>query len=231
MCRILLVAVGLLLSGSACVDVDVAEYESRTTVVYHRPKPPPPVRRALPRPPTCRHDPRPTPPTPSSVFAAWMPNSKRLSSRWTTIVIHHSATPSGSASLFDKFHRAKGWDELGYHFVIGNGSNTPDGYVEVGPRWHKQKHGAHCKTPDNYFNEHGIGICLVGDFTKTSPTPRQLASLDLLLRFLTDRCAIAPSRITSHAAVTGKTQCPGSHFYLAGVRRALAQQMTATTMP
>lgn len=233
MCRILLVAVGLLLSNSACVNVDVTEFESRRTVVYRRPKPPPPVRRPPPRPYTRRHDPRPkvTPPTHTTARTSWMPRSERLSSRWTTIVLHHSATPSGNARLFDKFHRGKGWDELGYHFVIGNGSNTPDGYIEVGPRWHKQKHGAHCKTPDNYFNEHGIGICLVGDFTKSSPRPRQLASLDQLLRFLTRRCGIAPGNITTHAAVTGKTQCPGPHFHLAGVHRALAQQVTASAMP
>ena len=121
MCRILLVAVGLLLSSSTCVDVDVTEYESRTTVVYRRPKPPPPVRRPQPRPHTRRYGSRPKvpPPTHATARAAWMPHSEGLSARWTTIVLHHSATPSGNASLFDKFHRGKGWDELGYHFVIG----------------------------------------------------------------------------------------------------------------
>ena len=61
------------------------------------------------------------------------------------------------------------WDELGYHFVIGNGTHTGDGQVEVGSRWGKQKHGAHCKTPDNYYNDHGIGICLVGNFENSNP--------------------------------------------------------------
>jgi len=99
-------------------------------------------------------------------------------------VVHHSATATGGAVAFDKYHReVNGWDELGYDFVIGNGTDTPDGYVEVGSRWRKQKTGAHCKTADNYFNEHGIGICLVGDFTRTSPTPRQMASLVRLTRF------------------------------------------------
>ena len=80
-----------------------------------------------------------------------------------------------------------GWDELGYHFVIGNGRGTPDGMIEVGSRWHKQKHGAHCKTPDNYFNNHGIGICLVGDFTKRRPSAAQMASLEQLVRFLSNK--------------------------------------------
>src|SRR4051812_3753672 len=52
--------------------------------------------------------------------------------QWQYIVIHHSATPSGSAAAFDRMHRAKGWDELGYHFVIGNGTMSGDGQIEVG---------------------------------------------------------------------------------------------------
>ena len=124
--------------------------------------------------------------------------------------------------MFDKDHRAKGWDELGYHFVIGNGQGAGDGEVQVGSRWKKQKHGAHCKTPDNYYNDHGIGICLVGDFTKRGPTVRQLASLRQLVEFLCDRCNIAAHGITSHRSVTRKTVCPGKYFPLHAFRRSLA---------
>ena len=129
--------------------------------------------------------------------AAWYPRGRRISPRWTTVIIHHSATDGGGARSFDRYHRkSNGWDELGYHFVIGNGTDTPDGFVEVGSRWHKQKHGAHCKTRGNYYNEHGIGICLVGDFTKTRRTARQLASLKRLVGRLrvichTTQCAVS----------------------------------------
>ncbi len=151
-----------------------------------------------------------------------MPSGGRISSRWRTIVIHHSGTKAGGASSFDRYHREKrGWDELGYHFVIGNGTSTTDGMVEVGPRWRKQKHGAHCKTPNNYFNDHGIGICLVGDFTVSRPTAKQLASLDNLLRFLCTKAEIPYSRVTSHGEVSRKTRCPGRHFPMATLRRAL----------
>lgn len=156
----------------------------------------------------------------------WNPRAARISSRWTTIVIHHSGTEGGGAKTFDKHHREQnGWDELGYHFVIGNGTATPDGFVEVGSRWHKQKHGAHCKTPDNYYNEHGIGICLVGNFDRTRPTAKQMASLERLLRYLCTACGIPPTQITTHRGVTGKTRCPGRYFSIAALRRA----MTART--
>jgi len=162
--------------------------------------------------------------------AAWFPRGGKISPRWTTVVVHHSATPSGSARSFDRFHRDKGWDELGYHFVIGNGSDTPDGMVEVGSRWHKQKHGAHCKTPDNYFNEHGVGVCLVGDFTKSRPTRRQLAALQRLTGFLCEQCGISPNRVVSHQAVTHKTACPGRFLPMSSLRRAAAIT-TAADLP
>jgi len=160
---------------------------------------------------------------------SWYPQGRPISPRWTHIILHHSATDRGGALTFDKYHRQKGWDELGYHFVIGNGTDTPDGYIEVGSRWNKQKHGAHCKTPNNYFNDHGIGICLVGDFTNSKPTLKQLAAAENLTRFLADQCSISPHRVTSHTAVKGKsTQCPGRHFPMGRIRHALSDRRTIT---
>ncbi|MDK1032010.1 MAG: hypothetical protein QGD94_08400, partial [Planctomycetia bacterium] len=50
----------------------------------------------------------------------WVPTVKER--RWAWIVVHHSATRRGSALIFGRFHREnRRWDELGYHFVIGNG--------------------------------------------------------------------------------------------------------------
>ena len=114
--------------------------------------------------------------------SGWYP--AHHSARWDCIVIHHSACEIGGARRFAAWHRARGWDELGYHFVIGNGSDTPDGRVEIGPRWAEQKHGAHCKTSDEYYNEHGIGICLVGNFDRHRPSAAQTRSLVRLVRFL-----------------------------------------------
>ena len=61
----------------------------------------------------------------------WGPNVP--SRRWQYIVIHHSATHGGGAKSFDSMHRGNGWDELGYHFVVGNGTDTGDGTVRGRP--------------------------------------------------------------------------------------------------
>jgi hypothetical protein len=159
--------------------------------------------------------------------SAWLPPAG-ISPRWECIVVHHSASDQSSPAAMDQYHRThNGWDELGYHFVIGNGVAYPDGLVFVGPRWVKQKHGAHCKTPDNFYNDHGIGICLIGDFERSQPTPAQMASLARLCRFLMRQCNIPGDKIYTHGGVTGKTRCPGRYFQLAELTRRLRQPVWA----
>ena len=150
---------------------------------------------------------------------AWTPPVK--SKKWECIVIHHSATDFGGARRFDQGHKEKGWDDLGYHFVIGNGSDTRDGLVEVGPRWKEQRHGAHCRSPEDYYNERGIGICLVGNFDRDKPSAAQTQSLSRLVRFLCRKYGIPASRVYTHGGVTHQTRCPGKHFDLKALRRAV----------
>lgn len=156
--------------------------------------------------------------------ASWIPDADAPPRPWKWIVIHHSATSTGSAAMFDRMHREKGWDELGYHFVIGNGTLTGDGQVEVGPRWPIQKHGAHAKTPDNRFNDFGIGICLVGNFEETHPTPAQMRSLAKLVSYLMRTYNIPPSCVIGHRD-TKPTECPGRNLNILLVRRMAVQML------
>jgi len=162
--------------------------------------------------------------------AAWIPDANAEQRPWKWIVIHHSATSTGSAAMFDKEHREKGWDELGYHFVIGNGTLTADEQVEVGPRWPIQKHGAHAKTPDNRYNDYGIGICLVGNFEETHPTVAQLRSLAKLVAYLERTYNIPPSCVIGHRD-TKQTLCPGRNLDIMVVRRMAAQRLADAGLP
>jgi len=164
----------------------------------------------------------------ASVPREWIPNARANDWRW--IVIHHSATPSGGAKAFDKMHKAKGWDELGYHFVVGNGTDTADGQIEVGPRWPKQKWGAHAKTPDNRFNNYGIGICLVGNFDVERPTKAQLQNLSKLVAYLMKTYHIPADRVIGHGE-TKATDCPGRNVHVAEIRRMATAQLAAGEVP
>ncbi|MCP4590594.1 MAG: N-acetylmuramoyl-L-alanine amidase [bacterium] len=161
----------------------------------------------------------------------WMPPSG-VSSRWTCIVVHHSASSSGGAEAFDRHHRnVRKWSELGYHFVIGNGTDTADGEIEVGSRWNKQKHGAHCKTANNHYNNHGVGICLVGNLNHHPPTRSQMDSLARLVNFLMRECGIGLNGLHTHGGVTRRTECPGARFSLAALKSRLRTEVTAVSHP
>jgi len=158
-----------------------------------------------------------------NVPGSWLPPSQ-LKKKWTAVVIHHSATENGNAAIFDKWHReGKHWEGIGYDFVIGNGSDSGDGQVEVTFRWRKQIPGAHCKTPNNWANRDGVGICLVGNFNRTVPTKRQMQSLLKLIRFLQQRYGIPKSRIYGHKTTPGArvTECPGRKFPMARLKSML----------
>ncbi len=150
--------------------------------------------------------------------------------RWQYIVIHHSATPAGNAASFDRMHKAKGWDELGYHFVIGNGTGSGDGQIEVGPRWGKQKWGAHAKTADQRYNNYGIGICLVGNFDIERPTRAQMESVARLVGYLMKTYRIPAVAVVGHSE-TKATDCPGRHMSVAEVRRVVGRLVEEDAVP
>ena len=134
---------------------------------------------------------------------------------WKYVVLHHSAAPSGGYAQIDRDHRkVRGYNGCGYHFVIGNGTESPDGQIEVAQRWSDQKGGAHCrdgKTAD--VNEYGIGICLVGDFDHAPPTPKQVAAARALVAYLQDRYTIDPEHVGTHTHLaSGHVACPGRQF-------------------
>ena len=215
-CLLLIVAIGLAGCGSDA-PLPVIVYDGGG--ISPAPLPPPPLPKpAMPAPVM------PAPAQPSPFPRGWMPS--RSERAWSAIIIHHSATGEGNASIIDKWHREEnGWNGIGYDFVIGNGTNSDDGEVEPTFRWRGQLTGAHTGgTPGNWANEEGIGICLIGDFSRTMPTARQMNSLIKLVRFLQQRYGIPKSRIYGHGSTPGGhiTDCPGSRFPMRWLKTNLA---------
>lgn len=142
--------------------------------------------------------------------------------RWQMIVGHHSAIAEGNAAIYDKAHRERGMTNgLAYHFVIGNGIDSGDGEIEIGGRWTKQLAGGHVRS--EHVNEIGIGICCVGNFEKTRPTSKQVASFEALVRYL--QGDFMPSRydLKVHREIDGaQTLCPGKNFPITSIRREVA---------
>ena len=191
------------------------------------------------------HDERPVRPT--TVPAApepdptkeWYP-AQALYDSWGFIVIHHTATPYGSMRDIDRWHRNNGWDGCGYHFVIGNGTRTPEGFIEPTPRWKVQEEGAHTRlspklanksrVQPTYYNEHGIGIVLIGNFDEVRPSAAQMAATAELVKFLMRLCRIPEDRIIRHGDVDA-TDCPGNHLSMDDLKQRVRALKWPTTMP
>lgn len=140
---------------------------------------------------------------------------------WLHIVVHHSAGTAGNAAEFDRMHREENrWEfGLGYHFVVGNGNGAPAGGVEVGQRWIDQRHGAHAGANATEYNQHGIGICVVGNYDEVEMPESVYAGLRDLVVWLAKRYSIPSAQIVPHREVRGEpTACPGKNFPLERLR-------------
>ncbi len=145
--------------------------------------------------------------------------------RWQFIVVHNSGTRQGNARVFDYYHRhvRRMQNGLAYHFVIGNGTSTGNGQVEVGDRWRRQINGGHVHS--DYLNNISLGICLVGDFNRGQPTRAQLDACEELIRYLRERCGktergtipVRPHREMNPPR--WPTDCPGDDFPYSWFRR------------
>jgi hypothetical protein len=139
---------------------------------------------------------------------------------WKYIVLHHSATTDGDVRAIDIDHRQRTdsagepWLGIGYHFVIGNGRSMGDGTVEATFRWRDQLQGAHAGS--RLYNEQGIGICLIGDFDRSPPTPSQMTAAKRLVTMLRTQFAIPARNCIRHCDVQS-TECPGRLFPLGAI--------------
>lgn len=120
----------------------------------------------------------------------------------TEIIIHCSATKEGkdfTVEDINRWHRQRGFDSIGYHFVI-----YPDGSLHVGRP--KNLIGAHCKG----HNAHSIGICYVGGLStdgkpKDTRTAAQKDSLRALVEQLQEEFPLAT--VHGHNEFSNKA-CP-----------------------
>jgi N-acetyl-anhydromuramyl-L-alanine amidase AmpD len=154
------------------------------------------------------------------------------------IVVHTAAYKGRNcdAKTIDNWHRAKGWSEIGYHFVIINDKHDdkPDGTLEKGRAINKS--GAHTKG----LNDKSIGICCIGHGDYNDFTAAQYTTLVRLLDELRRQYSIDRSRIIGHweinhlvmqgivsEAYKTHKSCPGAKVDLDKLRQRLAG-MTAS---
>ena len=117
--------------------------------------------------------------------------------RFWRATIHHTATsannPAERVRAIDADHRSRGWDGIGYHFLVAE-----DGTVFSGRPLDRQ--GAHVRGE----NEGNLGIALIGNYTDRPPPEAALA----FVRRLLATWGFGPDAVYFHRDLAA-TECPG----------------------
>ncbi len=113
------------------------------------------------------------------------------------IVIHCAATPADmdvGAREIDRWHRARGFRQIGYHYVIRRGGGVEPGRPLA-------ERGAHARG----VNDRSVGVCLVGGVARNGAPQANFApqQYDALWRLLGDLAELYPE-----AEVLGHSDLP-----------------------
>ncbi len=139
------------------------------------------------------------------------------------IIVHHTGSEKlggfDNPILIKLRHKyLRGFDDIGYHYIIGNGVLTKDGKVYEGRDI--EKIGAHALG----YNDNSIGIALIGNFEESEPSERQWQSL---VKLISRNCRIFQIPVRwDHSSIYGhnelersETKCPGKFFDMNKLRR------------
>lgn len=129
------------------------------------------------------------------------------------IIVHCSDSKFGDSALIKEWHtKERGWDDIGYHYVILNSHpvdvqhtiDSLDGLVEVGRPVEIQ--GAHTISQ----NRDSIGICVIGI---SMFTLKQRESLTATLASLCTQYSLHPqSGVFGHSEYSNKS-CPNMDMH------------------
>lgn len=119
------------------------------------------------------------------------------------IIIHCTDTYAGKNWTVEdirKWHKARGWLDIGYHYVI-----YLDGSIHAGRN--EEAIGAHCEG----HNKDSIGVCYVGGKepgTAKAKDTRTPAQKEALIRLLIDLvCRYPDAEIVGHCDLANR-KCP-----------------------
>lgn len=182
-----------------------------------------------PVPPTTAPAPAPVDPveapaiTERADWGALAPDGAYSSHAPVYLVVHHTAIPdlsqyAGAATIrgIQRAHFARGWMDIGYHFLVG-----PEGTIYRGRP--DTVVGAHCPP-----NTGKVGISVIGNFMEEEVPAAAETALRRLLAWLAKRHGLAASRIKAHRDFS-TSLCPGDDLYdrLPAMRAAIAAMLAA----
>ena len=146
---------------------------------------------------------------------AWDIITSPYKTDWRGVIFHHTAYQSSGdqGEFIERAHltgeRGDGHPPfrygMGYHFLVNRSGN-----IQVGQRWPRQIHGAHCLGK----NRTHIGMSFAGHLMVEKPTAAQIKSAVQLLFYLGHRLWHLHLEFSN-------TLCPGNNFNLMELKDAL----------
>ena len=175
---------------------------------------------------------------------AWCPDNtctrqNPSSTEVTHLIIHHSAGsntsndwPAVVRSIWNFHVNIRGWDDIGYNWLIDAEGNVYEGRGD-------NIRGAHfCGN-----NSNTMGVCMLGTFTDILPADQAIRSLHQLLSWKTCERDLNPLGSAFHSSSSKNlsiitphrdgcsTECPGERFFttFGNIRQAVADSLAACT--
>jgi N-acetylmuramoyl-L-alanine amidase len=115
----------------------------------------------------------------------------------TKHIVHCSDSEQGNVAQVRRWHRERGWEDVGYHFIIRR-----DGEVEIGRTLDDV--GAHCQG----HNVDSVGTCLIG---KRDFLPCQFVALRRVHAML--RALFGDIRLHGHCEFNAGKTCPNFNVH------------------
>lgn len=134
------------------------------------------------------------------------------------LIVHHTERNNDFPAFINFRHKfLRGWDKIGYHYLIGNRRPfTKDGFLYAGRK--ENETGAHAFG----FNEISLGICLIGNLDKSNPTLKQLQTLVTLLKSKMKQYGIPAENVLGHRELSGVVKtCPGKNLDMEILRQII----------
>lgn len=120
---------------------------------------------------------------------------------WNVVNFTTKATTAERIEKIRKYHTGeKRWGDIGYHYIVDRAGRVWEGRPI-------QYQGAHV----SQNNEHNIGILVLGNFEKQSPSSAQLKTLHSTCASLAKQHKIKTALIRSHREIN-PTTCPGKNM-------------------
>lgn len=138
------------------------------------------------------------------------------------IVIHHCEREIDSPELIKERHLKRGWEDIGYHYLIGNKSDlTEDGKIYKGRD--EKFIGAHVLG----HNRNSISICLIGKLDKNPPTEKQIKTLINFLKEKIKKHKLLVKNVLGHNEFPNVTKtCPGKFLEMNKIRELISKEQT-----